>query len=91
MELASFHKKFRKNKSNPEKIYFMIFDRYLFFESRMTYSECREKVKQLLDTKNVNPMDPKDIRIQENSCYLTHMDSKYKFKQMGYNQIAILN
>jgi hypothetical protein len=86
MELVKFKKKCDKCYGS-QKMYFVIFDRYHYYECYQTYEEIKNTIKLLTKPRPTTYIKTEECCIKETELYLTHLDSMYKLKNMGYTQI----
>jgi hypothetical protein len=86
MELAKFKKKCDKCYGN-EKLYFVIFDRYHYYECYQTYEEIKNTIKLVTKPRLSTYIKAEDCCVKETELYLTHLDSMYKLKNLGYTQL----
>jgi hypothetical protein len=84
MELEKFIKKCKKCKNNDQRIYFLMFDRYHYFECYKPYQNIKNIIKELINPNNVTFINSNEACIQETEFYLTHLDNIYKLKKLGY-------
>jgi RNA binding exosome subunit len=88
MNATKFCRECERKSNDDSKKFFVVFDKKQYCEIEGNYSKARETIKKLISIRS-HRMKSEETFVKGTDSYLTHSNTLYNLKNMGYNLISL--